>query len=168
MTTIKTTITKAGQTSLARTKISFPFLGILYTKLYLSRIADNLSTLLSSGLTMVRALEITSQVVGNRIYEEILKDTIESVKAGGSVSESFAKHPEIPGIMVQMVKVGEETGEVGSILKTLSKFYRREVSNAVDTLVSLIEPALVVALGIGVAILLAAILLPIYNLSSAI
>lgn len=160
--------TKIGQISLARTKISFPYVGLLYSKLYLSRISDNLSTLLSSGLTMVRALEITGQVVGNAIYEEILKETVESVKAGGSVSESFAKHPEIPGIMVQMVKVGEETGEVGSILKTLAKFYRREVTNAVDTLVGLIEPMLVVALGLGVAFLLASILIPIYNLSSAI
>lgn len=160
--------TKTGELSVARTKLSVPFIGTLYTKLYLSRIADNLSTLLSSGVTMVRALEITGQVVGNKVYENILTDTVELVKGGGSVSDAFSKHEEMPGIMVQMVKVGEETGEVGSILKTLSKFYQREVTNAVDTLIGLIEPVMIILLGLGVGTLLASVLVPIYNLSSAI
>ena len=68
--------------------------------------------------------------------------------------------------MVAMVKVGEETGEMGKILGTLAKFYNREVSNAVDTLVGLIEPIMIVALGLGVGTLLAAILMPIYNLAN--
>jgi type IV pilus assembly protein PilC len=160
--------TSQGQLSLSEMRISLPYLGDLYRKLYLSRIADNLSTMLSSGISMVRAVEITANVVGNKVYEEILMESMLSIKAGGSVSEAFSKHPEIPGIMVQMIKVGEETGQLGSILNTLAKFYRREVTNAVDTLVTLIEPILIVALGLGVSILLASVLLPIYNLSSSI
>jgi type IV pilus assembly protein PilC len=73
----------------------------------------------------------------------------------------------MPGIVVQMIKVGEETGEVGSILKTVARFYTREVTTAVDSLVSLIEPAMIVMLGGGVAILLASVLMPIYNIASA-
>jgi len=69
--------------------------------------------------------------------------------------------------MVQMIKVGEETGELGNILETLGRFYRREVANAVDTLVSLIEPALIILLGLGVGFLLAAVLIPIYTISGA-
>ena len=80
----------------------------------------------------------------------------------------MSKHPEIPGIMVAMIKVGEETGELGSILTTLSKFYSREVSNAVDTLVGLIEPVMIVFLGLGVGTLLASVLIPIYNLANSI
>ena len=70
--------------------------------------------------------------------------------------------------MVQMMKVGEETGELGSILKTLSNFYRREVTNAVDTLVSLIEPVMIVLLAVGVGLLLASVLIPIYNISAGV
>ena len=80
----------------------------------------------------------------------------------------MGKYPEIPGIMTAMIRVGEETGELGSILKTLSRFYQREVTNAVDTLVDLIEPFMIVALGLGVGVLLASVLIPIYNISSAI
>lgn len=160
--------TKQGLLSLDRIKISIPIIGNLYTKLYLSRIADNLSTMLSSGITMVRAIEITASVVNNSVYEQILNKAVESIKAGGAVSESLSQYQEIPGIMIQMIKVGEETGELGNILKMLSKFYRREVENAIDTLVTLIEPIMIVFLALGVGVLLASVLLPIYNISSAI
>lgn len=160
--------TEQGKLSFARTKISVPFVGNLYRKLYLSRIADNLSTMLTSGIPMLRAVEITASVVDNAIYERLLNKSVQSIKAGGSVSESFAQHEEIPGIMIQMIKVGEETGELGNILQMLAKFYRREVGNAVDILVSLIEPAMIVLLAIGVGVLLTSVLLPIYNISSAI
>ena len=123
--------------------------------------------MLSSGIAMVQAMEITSTVVGNDVYARILSESSEHVKGGKSVSDSLGGHPEIPGIMVQMMRIGEETGELGNILKTLAKFYQREVTNAVDTLVDLIEPALIVALGIGVGFLLLAVLVPIYNISSA-
>ena len=72
------------------------------------------------------------------------------------------------GLVIQMAKIGEETGELGSILDTLAKFYQREVINAVDTLVDLIEPVMIVGLGLGVAFLLASVLIPIYNISASI
>jgi type IV pilus assembly protein PilC len=86
-----------------------------------------------------------------------------------ALSAAFGKHQkEIPGIMVQMVLVGEETGSLGTILKTLTDFYKREVDDAVDTLVSLIEPVMIVVLGVGVGILLVSVLMPIYNLAGGI
>ena len=92
----------------------------------------------------------------------------EAVKCCKTLSESLSNNPhEIPGIMVQMMKVGEESGELGNILKTVAKFYAREVTTAVDSLVSLIEPIMIVFLGGAVAILLASILVPIYNIASA-
>ena len=160
--------TAPGRAAWDRLMLSVPYVGDLYRKLYLGRIADNLSTMLSSGISMVQATEITATVVENAVYEEILREISTSVKAGGSVSGAMANYPEIPGIMAAMVKVGEETGELGNILKTLAKFYQREVSNAVDTLVDLIEPFMIVVLGLGVGILLASVLIPIYNISSAI
>lgn len=158
--------TTAGKDSSARLRISVPYIGDLYRKLYLSRIADNMNTMLSSGIPMLKALELTGNVVDNKVYEDILHETLEAVKSGGALSDAMARYPEIPGILVQMIRVGEETGELGNILKTLAKFYQREVINAVDTLINLIEPVMIVALGLGVGFLLAAVLIPIYNISS--
>jgi type IV pilus assembly protein PilC len=120
-----------------------------------------------SGIPILRALEVTSSVVGNLIYKDIVDKAITDVKGGLSLSATFGQHKEIPGIMVQMIKVGEETGELGNILKTMAKFYQREVTGAVDTLVSLIEPAMIVGLGLGVGVLLASVLMPIYNIAGA-
>lgn len=147
--------------------LNIPYLGDLYRKLYLSRIADNLNTMIMSGIPILRALEITSSVVSNLVYKNIIDKTLLEVKGGASLSASFGQYEEIPGMMVQMIKVGEETGELGSILKTMARFYQREVTNAVDTLVSLIEPVMIVTLGLGVGVLLAAVLMPIYNIASA-
>jgi len=149
-------------------KLGVPYVGDLYEKLYLSRISDNFSTMLASGVPVVEAVEITGSVVGNAVYERILIDVGEDVKGGLSISDALGKHEEIPGIMIAMIKVGEETGELGNILTTLAKFYRREVSQAVDTLVDLIEPLMIVFLGLGVGILLSAVLIPIYNLAGSI
>ncbi|MEN9647623.1 MAG: hypothetical protein RLY57_427 [Candidatus Parcubacteria bacterium] len=157
--------TSSGNESFDRFKISLPYIGSLYRKLYLSRIADNLSTMLSSGIPMLRALEITASVVDNAIFRTGLNASTEGVKGGSSLSDAFSQHKEIPNIMTQMIKVGEESGNLGEILGTLSKFYQREVTNAVDTLVGLIEPLMIVALGLGVGVLLAAVLLPIYNVA---
>ena len=158
--------TPRGRFIVDRFKLTAPFFGKLYTKLYLSRIADNMNTLLMSAIPIVKTLEITAAVVENAVYQAILNDAIESIKSGSSVSEALGRHTEVPGIMIQMMRVGEETGELGDILKTLAHFYAREVNNAVDTLVSLIEPAMVILLGLGVAFLLASILIPIYNISA--
>ncbi|HVS79852.1 MAG TPA: type II secretion system F family protein [Candidatus Paceibacterota bacterium] len=159
-------MTPEGQLSLSSFKLSVPYVGDLYKKLYLSRIADNLHTMIVSGIPMLRSLEITANVVGNDIYKQILEQSLTAVKGGSSLSSSLSQYPEIPGILVQMVKVGEETGQLGKILKTLASFYQREVMNAVDTLVGLIEPVMIVVLGLGVGILLASVLMPIYNVAS--
>lgn len=159
----------SGKKYLDNLKLTFPALGNLFRKLYLSRIADNLDTMISAGIPIVRALQITGEVVGNRVYKDIIKEAEEGVKAGNSLSASFEKNPEyIPTILIQMIKVGEETGSLSSILKTLAKFYKREVDAAVDTIVGLIEPIMIVALGLGVGFLLASVLVPIYNLASGI
>jgi type IV pilus assembly protein PilC len=161
--------TPSGRVAVSRFQLSIPIVGKLYQKLFLSRIADNMHVMLSSGISAVRALEITATVVGNSVYEEILQEAVEGVKAGTPMSQIFARHPhDIPAIMIQMLQIGEETGEVGNILDRLAKFYNREVNAAVDTLVSLIEPALIISLALGVGFLLAAVLLPIYNTAGSI
>jgi len=158
-----------GRAYLDRVRLSTPVFGRLYKKLFLSRIADNLNTMLTSGIPIIRAIDITSDVVGSRAYRMLLKETADSVKSGFPLSTALGKYPEeIPGIMVQMVKVGEETGSLGPILKTLAEFYKREVDDAVDTLVGLIEPFMIIVLGLGVGLLLVSVLVPIYNIAGGI
>ncbi len=160
--------TQSGKFVIDEFKLSIPALGSLYEKLFLTRICDNLSTMLSSGISMVQALEVTADVVDNEVYKDIIQNTLVDVKAGKSFADSIAEYPEIPGVLAQMSKVGEETGKLGDILNTLSTFYRREVNDAVDTLIGLIEPTMIVLLGLGVGTLLASVLMPIYNLTGAI
>ncbi len=156
-----------GRRSIDSFKLRIPMFGELFKKLYLSRIADNMDTMLSSGIPVLRTLEITSQVVDNQIYSDIIQGALNDVKAGISISASFEKHPEMPSVMVSMVRIGEETGSLGPILKKMANFYKREVDGAVDTLIGLIEPVMIVALGIGVGFLLTSILIPIYNIANA-
>jgi type IV pilus assembly protein PilC len=160
--------TEVGKRAVDEFKLSIPFIGVLYEKLFLTRICDNLSTMLSSGISMVQALEVTSEVVDNEVYREIIDNTLIDVKGGRSFADAIGEYPEIPGILAQMSKVGEETGKLGDILSTLALFYQREVNNTVDTLISLIEPAMIVLLGLGVGVLLASVLLPIYNITGSI
>ncbi len=161
--------TESGKQYLDSLKLSTPAVGNLYKKLYLSRITDNLNTMLSSGVPIVRAIDITAEVVGSLTYKALLGEVANGVKSGFALSVAFAKHKvEIPGILIQMIQVGEETGSLGTILKTLTDFYKREVDDAVDTLVGLIEPVMIVVLGLGVGILLVSILMPIYNLAGGI
>ena len=160
------TRTEGGREMLSRARMQVPAIGGIYKKLFLSRIADNLSTMLKSGIQVLRGLEVTSSVVGDTVYEKVLRSAADDVKGGLPISEAFRKHPEVPGIIVAMLKIGEETGNMGHILDTMARFYRREVNNAVDTLVGLIEPFLIVVLAVGIAMLLASVLLPIYNIAA--
>lgn len=159
--------TKEGQRWISNARLHVPYVGDLYRKLYLSRFADNMSTMVLSGIPMLKAIEVTSSVVDNEIYKEVFDEALVKVKAGQALSSALSEREEIPGMLTQMIKVGEESGELGNILKTMSKFYQREVMNAVDTLVSMIEPVMIVGLGIGVGVLLASVLMPIYNIASS-
>jgi type IV pilus assembly protein PilC len=165
---VRLTRTKKGKQLLDDVKLSVPILGNLYRKLYLARIADNMDTMLTAGIPIIRAIEITSTVVGNDRYKTIMLNAMEAVKGGKSLSQSLETNPDVPKLMPQIIRIGEETGSMGQILKMLAKFYNREVDEAVDTLVGLIEPFMIISLGIGVGLLLVSVLVPIYNIAGGI
>lgn len=160
--------TSVGKRAIDEFMISIPYIGDLQRKLVLTRICDNMATMLSSGISIVQAIEVTADVVDNLVYKEILQSALIEVKGGRSFADAMGEYSQIPSVLAQMSKVGEETGSLANILTTLSNFYRREVNNAVDSLIGLIEPAMIVLLGLGVGVLLASVLLPIYNLTSSI
>lgn len=159
--------TDVGRRTIDEFLISIPYLGDLMRKLLLTRICDNLSTMLGSGVSMVQALEVTADVVDNSVFKEIVESALYEVKGGRSFADSIGEYPEIPTVLSQMARVGEETGSLSEIMTTLANFYRREVYQAVDTLIGLIEPAMIVMLGLGVGVLLASVLMPIYNLTNS-
>lgn len=160
--------TGEGKRHLDLLKTKIPIIKTLYLRIFLARFSDNMHTMLTSGVSIVRSIEITADVVDNVIYKDLLMRVSEKVERGIELSKALYEEPMIPNILVQMVKIGEETGELGYILKNLSKFYKREVDTAIDNVVSLIEPAMIVGLGLMVGFLVSAILLPMYDLSSSI
>ena len=158
--------TSTGALVFDQFKLHLPIVGSLLKKIYLTRLTDNLSTLILAGIPIIRSLEITADVVSSRVYEHIILDAAEAVKAGNTISASFDKYREIPSLVTQMIRVGEESGRLDFILKSAAGFYQRDVDNLLENFVSLIEPALIIFLGAGVGILVAAVLVPLYNLSS--
>lgn len=160
--------TPRGRLFFHRLQITAPIVGELYRKLYMARLADNLRTLIAGGIPILRALSITGDVVGNTVYQRALLGAIESVKGGSTISAAFERVPEIPALVTQMTKIGETSGRLGSILESIAKFYQREVDSAIENLVSLIEPALIILLGVGIGILVASIMIPLYNLVGSI
>lgn len=160
--------TERGRMALGKTQISIPVIGSLYRKIYLARFADNFHTLIAGGIPAVRALQISGEVVGNAVYRAIIQEAAEAVRGGSTISEAFSRHAEVPSLLTQMMKIGEETGKLDQILDSLARFYRRDVDNVIENLISLIEPALIIVLGLAVGIVVAAILVPLYDISGTI
>jgi len=155
--------TSEGKASIDRLILKLPILGDMFTKLYLSRISENLSTLIKGGLPIIKALEVTGRVVGNDVFTTLIRKSTEEVKAGNTISSVFQKSPHVPPMVGQMISVGERSGRLDSILQSLARFYAREVDHITANLTTLIEPIIIVVLGGGVLILVLSILLPIYN-----
>lgn len=156
--------TTTGKAVFDNFKINMPALGTVVRNLYLARISESLSTLIKSGIPILDTLHITSDLVGNVNYQKVLLDAEESVRGGGNISDVLARYKEVPPLMTSMVSIGEKTGKLDFMLGHISKFYKSESDSTIDSIATLIEPVLVLILGIGVAILVSAILLPIYNL----
>lgn len=146
-------------------KLKLPIFGKIFQKIYLTRLAENLSTLIQGGLSILQALQVSSEVVGNTVFQKIILQAKEEVRVGTNLSTSLSRHKEIPPLVTQMIATGEQTGSIDFILKKMAQFYSREVDATVDTISQLIEPILIVFIGAGVAILVAAILMPIYNIA---
>ena len=160
--------TKEGTRKIDEIKIKLPVVKHLYQGIFLQRLADNMNTMLSSGVPIVRSIEITADVVENTVYRDLLLRVAEKVQNGTAFSKALYDEELVSNILVQMVHIGEETGELGFILKNLSVFYKRELDNSIDGVVGLIEPAMIVGLGLAVGILVASVLLPMYSLGDAI
>lgn len=159
--------TEEGKNEWDIIKLKMPVMGQMFRYVYIARFAENLSVLLSGGIPIVRALVIIADVVGNIQYKEVILRAAEEVKTGGSMSSVFARSQEFPPIVSRMIKIGEDAGKISEVLTNVAGFYDREVDRMARNMTALIEPVLIVALGIGVAIIVFAVLVPIYNMTGS-
>jgi len=159
--------TTGGKKFFDKNFLKIPLLSSLLKKIYLSRFAENLSTLISGGLPITRALEITGEIVGNDVYKTIILQTRDEVRKGEKISSVLQRYPEvIPPLFTQMTMVGEKTGRLDTSLMNIVDFYRKEVDRAVDNFTSILEPLLIVFLGLFVALLIGAVLMPLYQIGT--
>jgi type IV pilus assembly protein PilC len=144
-------------------KLSIPILRPFLRNLYLSRLTRTLEGLVASGVSIIEALKITANAVGNVLYEDSLNELAEDVKSGKPMSEPMKTQDIYPPIVSQMISVGEQTGEMDTMLGNLADYFEEEVDNFVKSLTSIIEPLLIVVMAAIVGVMLIAIMMPIYQ-----
>lgn len=160
--------TPQGRWNFDKYILKVPVLGSLIHQLAISRFADGLSTLVRSGVPILFALDIVSKATGNKVVEKAIEEVRFSVKEGKSMAEPLKKTGYFPPIIVQMVSVGEEVGELGQMLDKVYLYYEERISAALSRLTALFEPVMLVVMGTVVGILVVSMYLPIFNLASAV
>lgn len=160
--------TEDGRQEMDRIKLKLPIFGRVYQHVYIARFADNLAVLLAGGIPIIKALNVVSSVIGNSVYETIFLKAADEVKVGGNMSDALRRYPQIPPIVAQMVRIGEESGQIDTVLGHVARFYEQEADEATKNMATLIEPVLMVIIGIAVGFLAFSIIMPIYNLAGQI
>ncbi len=141
--------------------------GKLQQRIVFVRFSRSLYTLLTGGVALPKSLEIVASVVGNVVYRDLILETVKEVEDGNPIASVFSRSKRVPMMVSQMMNLGEKTGRLDDILEKLGGFFSREVDNTVTNLVTLLEPAVMVLMGIGVGLMVSAIILPMYNLAAA-
>ncbi len=153
-----------GRAKWDRVKLKVPVFGKLVHKTAITRFARTLAVLMRSGVPILEALEITAETVNNSVVEWAVKDTQEAVKTGESMAKPLSQHPIFPPMVVQMLAVGEETGNVDDMLDRVADFYDQEIEATVEALTSLLEPLLIVVMGSSVGGMVVALYMPMFNI----
>jgi type IV pilus assembly protein PilC len=156
--------TDQGRATWDTMKLKLPVFGKLVHKTAITRFCRTLSVLLRSGVPVLESLEITSETVGNTVVARAVKDTQEAVKGGEAMASPLTRHAVFPPMVVQMLAVGEETGAVDDMLDRVADFYDQEIEATVDALTSLLEPLLIVVMGLTVGGMVVALYMPMFNI----
>lgn len=156
--------TKAGKMFFDKYSLLIPFIGEFFKKTFLIRFAESISTLISAGLPINRALSITKDTVGNYIYKDIVTEIEKGVSEGEKINTILSKYPKyVAPFVIQMIQVGEETGKLDKNLVEIVNFYQKDVKRAIDSFTALLEPILIIVLGAIVALLAVSVLSPLYS-----
>ena len=160
--------TKTGKELFDRLTINMPIIGGFLKGLYLSRFAENFSTLIAAGITVNEALEVVAGLIDNSVYRDAILAAQKKVVKGESITSALEDRPDIfSPLFIQMISVGEKTGKLDTSLDNVVKFYKRETDVFVNSLSSIIQPVLIIGLALIVGFLVAAVLLPIYQVSTS-
>jgi type IV pilus assembly protein PilC len=159
--------TKEGGTLLDKMRIRLPVFGNLFRLIYIVRFTRSLGTLLRGGVNISKSLEISGRVVKNRVYKRLINDTLKAVNDGNSIVAVFEKSSDMPVMVTQMMAIGEQAGKLDDVLEKISEFYSKEINSILANLTTILEPLIMVVLAIGVGIMVAAVILPMYNLASS-
>ncbi|MDD5251646.1 MAG: type II secretion system F family protein [Patescibacteria group bacterium] len=158
--------TETGRRIWDNAKLFIPVFGDLLKHIYIVRITQSLGTLITSGVDIPASLEVTADIVGNAKYQDMLIRTRKEVLDGNSITTVFEQEKSIPIMVSQMMVVGESTGRLYEVLAKLTEFYSRELQNKVATLVSAIEPLIMLAMGGAVGVMVVAIMMPMYSMAT--
>jgi len=156
--------TEAGRATLDAFKLKVPIFGTLFHKTALSRFSSTAGMLLRSGVPILQALDIVADTVNNRVMSRAVVDVQASVREGESIAKPLSRHAVFPPMVVQMLAVGEETGQIDTMLDKVATFYENEVEASVDALTSLIEPLLIAIIGGAVGAAVIALYMPMFNI----
>ena len=156
--------TEQGRDLWDRMKLRIPIFGPLFLKTALARFARTLAVLNKSGVPILQSLDVVSETVDNSLISKAILDVQQSVKKGETLAKPLARHKVFPPMVVQMLAVGEETGALDTMLEKLAAFYDDEVTAMVDSLTSIIEPAMIFVVGGAVGVSVIALYLPMFNI----
>lgn len=158
--------TETGRWQIDLIKLRLPIFGQLFQKIALVRFTRSMKTLISGGVAIASSLQIAADVVGNEVYKRLIEETKKDVETGNSIAKVFDASKDVPNMVSQMLAIGEKTGKLDLILDKITDFYSREIDNLVANLVTLMEPLIMVVMGVGVGFMVAAIITPMYNMAN--
>lgn len=156
--------TPAGRLFIDTLLLKIPVIGVLLKKIAIARFTKTLSTLISSGIPILEGLDITSRAAGNVVYENTILNVRKEVETGKNMSQPMEESGKFPTMVIQMVTVGEQTGELDSMMDRVATFYEDEVDRSVGNLMSLMEPVLLVFLGVTIGTIVVSMYLPMFTL----
>ncbi|MFH1182651.1 MAG: type II secretion system F family protein [Candidatus Moraniibacteriota bacterium] len=148
-------------------KINVPIFGTLLRNMYMNRFADNLGLLMRESVPITKSLEITAGIMDNHVYRNVLLDCMKEVQKGKMISGALDRSAYFPSVVSQILRVGEESGKTSETLEKIADYYTKEVDNMTQNMMALIEPILILLLGVGTAIIVASVIMPIYNMAGS-
>jgi len=156
--------TESGRTTIDTIKIKIPIFGKLNKKIYMARFCRTLNTLISAGMPILEVFDTLSEVVGNSIYEKEIKKARDKIETGLPVSTALRESKYFPPVVNDLIGVGEQSGNLAFVLKNLTRFFERDVDYMSKNLATMLEPVLLVIMAVGVAFIVASVIMPIYGL----
>ena len=148
--------------------LTMPLFGRLFQEFFLARFSRNLSVMLASGVPIVQSLQILSRSMVNTVYQDMVRQMSVQMKQGVKLSVALEAQEYVSQNIARIVRVGEETGELQRVLETISNLYEKQLQSTIDLLLDLIQPSVIVLLGLGVGVLIGSVIIPIYSISAAI